>query len=106
MVDECTKKTLSSIPLLQTRAGPRDKDIWVQRLKEEYLALIKVNPTVGQFGHCFIYALLFTFYLSFSMCKTIKKTVQIGSIWNPIKRVQSGLENAGTCTISLNMSSM
>lgn len=43
MVDECTKKTLSSIPLLQTRAGPRDKDIWVQRLKEEYLALIKVK---------------------------------------------------------------
>lgn len=43
MVDECTKKTLSSLPLLQTRAGPRDKDIWVQRLKEEYQALIKVG---------------------------------------------------------------
>lgn len=42
MVDENTRKTLSSIPLLQTRAGPRDKDIWVQRLKEEYQALIKV----------------------------------------------------------------
>lgn len=42
MVDESTRKTLSGIPLLQTRAGPRDKDIWVQRLKEEYQALIKV----------------------------------------------------------------
>lgn len=42
MVDESTKKTLSNIPLLQTKAGPRDKDLWVQRLKEEYQALIKV----------------------------------------------------------------
>lgn len=43
MVDEGTRKTLSNIPLLQTRSGPRDKDIWVQRLKEEYQALIKVK---------------------------------------------------------------
>lgn len=42
MVDEGTRKTLSSIPLLQTKAGPRDKELWVNRLKEEYQALIKV----------------------------------------------------------------
>ncbi|ALC41310.1 CG8386 [Drosophila busckii] len=41
MVDDSTRKTLSSIPLLQMRAGPREKDVWVQRLKEEYQALIK-----------------------------------------------------------------
>jgi len=41
MVDAGTKKTLSSLPLLKTKAGPRDKDEWVTRLKEEYLALIK-----------------------------------------------------------------
>ncbi|KAL7010993.1 hypothetical protein ACKWTF_014035 [Chironomus riparius] len=41
MVDAGTKKTLQNIPLLQTRASPRDKDLWVQRLKEEYQALIK-----------------------------------------------------------------
>ncbi|KAB7499173.1 Ubiquitin-fold modifier-conjugating enzyme 1 [Armadillidium nasatum] len=41
MVDEVTKKTLASIPLLKTKAGPREKDAWVQRLKEEYHALIK-----------------------------------------------------------------
>lgn len=41
MVDESTRKTLSKIPLLQTKAGPRDKDLWVQRLKEEYQALIQ-----------------------------------------------------------------
>lgn len=42
MVDEGTKKTLSSIPLLKTKAGPRDKELWVQRLKEEYQSLIQV----------------------------------------------------------------
>ncbi len=36
MVDKVTKKTLSNIPLMKTNAGPRDKDAWVQRLKEEY----------------------------------------------------------------------
>lgn len=43
MVDESTRKTLSNIPLLQTKASPRDKNLWVQRLKEEYQALIKVK---------------------------------------------------------------
>lgn len=41
MVDEGTKRQLSQIPLLQTRASPRDKELWVQRLKEELMALIK-----------------------------------------------------------------
>ena len=40
MVDAATKKTLSNIPLMKTKAGPRDKEIWVQRLKEEYKGLI------------------------------------------------------------------
>ena len=43
MVDETTKKTLAAIPLLKTRAGPRDGDAWVARLKEEYVSLIKVR---------------------------------------------------------------
>ncbi|XP_030834012.1 ubiquitin-fold modifier-conjugating enzyme 1 [Strongylocentrotus purpuratus] len=41
MVDAVTKKTLSNIPLLKTKAGPRDKDLWPARLKEEYQSLIK-----------------------------------------------------------------
>ena len=41
MVDAATKKTLSGIPLCKTKAGPRDKEVWVTRLKEEYQALIK-----------------------------------------------------------------
>lgn len=51
MVDEATRKTLASIPLLRTKAGPRDKDAWVVRLKEEYQALIKVDPR-GGFVEC------------------------------------------------------
>ena len=41
-MDEKTKKTLSSITLLKTKSGPRDKDAWPTRLKEEYQSLIKV----------------------------------------------------------------
>lgn len=40
MEDDLTNKTLNGIPSLQTKAGPRDKNLWVQRLKEEYQALI------------------------------------------------------------------
>lgn len=43
MVDDGTRKTLSNIPLLKTKAGPRDKELWVNRLKEEYQSLIKVG---------------------------------------------------------------
>ena len=43
MVDEATKRTVASIPTLKTKAGPRDSDGWVQRLKEEYTSLIKVK---------------------------------------------------------------
>lgn len=42
MVDELRKKELGSIPLLKTKAGPRDGELWVQRLKEEYQSLIQV----------------------------------------------------------------
>ncbi|KAK9974145.1 hypothetical protein ABG768_022254 [Culter alburnus] len=41
MADEATRKAVSEIPLLKTNSGPRDKELWVQRLREEYLALIK-----------------------------------------------------------------
>ncbi|MQL87278.1 hypothetical protein Taro_019792 [Colocasia esculenta] len=38
--DSSTKSALTQIPLLATRAGPRDGAAWTQRLKEEYRALI------------------------------------------------------------------
>jgi ufm1-conjugating enzyme 1 len=43
MVDEVTKKTLSNIPLLKIKAGPRDGDQWPKRIKEEIEALMQVN---------------------------------------------------------------
>ena len=43
MVDEVTKKTLSNIPLLKTKASPRDGEQWRQRFKEELQALIQVK---------------------------------------------------------------
>ena len=48
MVDATTKKTLAAIPLLKTWAGLRDGDVWVDRLKEEYLSLIQVRLTFKQ----------------------------------------------------------
>ncbi|XP_072284763.1 ubiquitin-fold modifier-conjugating enzyme 1 [Pyxicephalus adspersus] len=53
MVDEATRRVVSEIPLLKTGASPRDKELWVQRLKEEYQALIKVN---GEGGALLYYA--------------------------------------------------
>eukprot|EP00096_Caligus_rogercresseyi_P010546 TRINITY_DN3896_c0_g1_i1.p1 TRINITY_DN3896_c0_g1~~TRINITY_DN3896_c0_g1_i1.p1 ORF type:complete len:167 (-),score=35.35 TRINITY_DN3896_c0_g1_i1:158-658(-) len=40
MLDDATKKTLAKIPMAKTKAGPRDGEVWVARLKEEYLSLI------------------------------------------------------------------
>ena len=48
MVDDATRKSLSGIPLLKTKAGPREKELWVQRLKEEFQALIKYVETNKQ----------------------------------------------------------
>jgi hypothetical protein len=36
-----TKRSVQRISLLQTRAGPRDGLSWLERLREEYTALIQ-----------------------------------------------------------------
>lgn len=46
MVDAATRKSLGAIPLLKTKAGPREKELWPQRLKEELTSLIKVDIVV------------------------------------------------------------
>lgn len=73
MVDEGTRKSLQSIPLLQTRASPRDKDLWVQRLKEELMALIKV--TYDSCISCFVDSPV----VVRSMFKTTRPATVIGS---------------------------
>ena len=52
MVDEVTKQTLSSLPLLKIKASPRDGEQWRQRLKEELTALIQVELSVSLACEC------------------------------------------------------
>jgi len=40
-MDAQTKESVSRIPLMRTKAGPKDGEKWTQRLKEEYAALIQ-----------------------------------------------------------------
>jgi len=42
MINTQTKSTVEKIPVLKTRAGPRDGADWIDRLKEEFAALIKL----------------------------------------------------------------
>lgn len=39
-LDDSTKQTLKKLLLLKINAGPRDGNLWLERLKEEYNALI------------------------------------------------------------------
>ncbi|KAK3744350.1 hypothetical protein QZH41_016483 [Actinostola sp. cb2023] len=56
MVDEATKKNLAAIPLLKTRAGPRDKDDWyVSNNKEadnDWFRLESNKEGTRWFGKC------------------------------------------------------
>ena len=36
-------KRLSQLPTMKIKAGPRDGDLWLQRLEEEYKCLIMVR---------------------------------------------------------------
>ncbi len=51
MASQHIKDLAQRIPLLTVNAGPRDGDKWTQRLKEEYLALIKVC-NMNVIHHC------------------------------------------------------
>lgn len=48
--DDATKRMVMKIPLLATKAGPRDGPKWINRLKEEYQALITVSWVVWECG--------------------------------------------------------
>ena len=45
-IDDATKATMSKLPLCTIKAGPRDGEDWIKRVKEEYKALIQVRPPV------------------------------------------------------------
>lgn len=40
-MDPQVRESVSRIPLMKTKAGPRDGDNWTQRLKEEFASLIQ-----------------------------------------------------------------
>ena len=80
MVDANTKKTVGAILQLRTKAGPRDEGLWVNRLKEEYQALIKAN----------ILFYIFMVYISCCLNLTLSKLFHSCSIstenekpWSP-----------------------
>lgn len=52
MADEATRRVVSEIPVLKTNAGPRDRELWVQRLKEEYQSLIRVGCAAAGAERC------------------------------------------------------
>merc|ERR1712013_19399 len=80
MVDAATKKTLASIPLLKTKAGPRDRDDWPTRLK-------------GSIS------------LSLNMWATTKRRITTGSVSSQTKRGHVGGGSVGTFTIFSSTSS-
>ncbi|KAF1564115.1 UNVERIFIED_CONTAM: Ubiquitin-fold modifier-conjugating enzyme 1, partial [Eudyptes pachyrhynchus] len=41
MAEEAARRAAAELPLLRTAAGPRDREGWAPRLKEEYRALIQ-----------------------------------------------------------------
>jgi hypothetical protein len=78
MVDEVTKKTLSNIPLLKTKASPRDGEQWRQRLKEELQSLIQVNID---------YTVQLKIKMNiFSMLQLIRPLIMIGFVLNRTKK--------------------
>lgn len=100
MVDEVTKKTLSNIPLLKTKASPRDGEQWRQRLKEELQALIQVK-----INNCFQqFELRMVFFFCFSTSKIIRMLTMIGFDWNRIPKVLVGGEKLGPLRICYAMS--
>ncbi|OXB55822.1 hypothetical protein ASZ78_007140 [Callipepla squamata] len=44
MAEEAARRAVAAVPLLRTAAGPRDRERWAERLKEEYRALIQSPP--------------------------------------------------------------
>lgn len=91
MVDESTRKTLQAIPLLQTKASPRDKE-WTQRLKEEYLALIKVNTKRNFNFHFYTLILITTSNLQY-----VEKNKASDSDWFRLESNKEGTKWMGKC---------
>lgn len=40
-MEQSITQTLERLPFIKTNAGPRDGELWIERLKEEYMLLIQ-----------------------------------------------------------------
>ena len=50
MVDAATKKALSGIPLMKTKAGPRDKEVLIINFGGDHNLTIKLNSNFVRCG--------------------------------------------------------
>lgn len=96
MVDATTRKTLSGIPLLQTKAGPRDKELWVQRLKEEYQALIKVS-LLKSIYYKFTFSIDLTAIVRHFSSQYVQNNKDSGTDWFRLESNKEGTKWFGTC---------
>lgn len=96
MVDATTRKTLSGIPLLQTKAGPRDKELWVQRLKEEYQALIKVS-LLKSIYYKFTFSIDLTAIVRHFFSQYVQNNKDSGTDWFRLESNKEGTKWFGTC---------
>lgn len=111
-----TVKRLSQIPAMKIKAGPRDGDLWLQRLEEEYLSLIKVCICKDNFCILGLEVMIDGFFSvppellisdlqtrsmrqmvrCFSLSSFKKRMIRIGSRLSQMRRELGGLELVGT----------
>lgn len=106
MVDANTRKSLSGIPLLKTNAGPRDKEIWVQRLKEEYQALIKVSQFSLSLSRLHLLPLhpnQFLIHLIPFNLQYVQNNKDSGTDWFRLESNKEGTKWFGTCWVMQNL---
>jgi ufm1-conjugating enzyme 1 len=78
------KALVQKIPLLTASAGPRDTE-WIQRLEQEYAALIKVGE-IYLISHCI------------SSCNSTRSKIMTGSELSPTKTEQGRSNSANRNT--------
>lgn len=97
MVDAATKKTLAAIPLLKTKAGPRDKEEWPMRLKEEVTSLIKVKLLKLAVFRSRSRTFRITLNLTRSLFQYIQNNKEADNDWLRIQSNKEGTRWFGKC---------
>ena len=95
-VDAATKATVQKLPMLTVKAGPRDGEAWIKRMKEEYTALITVRmPACSHRMHprqpCKSRAPI-------STKRSTRRPGMSGSRSSPTRLGRGGRAKFGTCT--------